>query len=89
MTDCLWEVRPTCARHYQRRLLFLQVRPLSCHHHAQQLVSEARGCDHEVEQVDLDRHLGQVVGVAHLCGDVEPARVHGGAGRFDCVVLVM
>ncbi len=37
----------------------------------------ARTCwgDHEVEEGDLGGHLGEVVGVPQLGGDVEPERV--------------
>lgn len=38
---------------HQRSLLLLQVRPLSGHSHAQQLVRKAIPRDHEVEQCDL------------------------------------
>lgn len=45
--------------------------PLLSDDDTQQLVLEALGRDHEVEQRHLGGHLGQVVGVAQLGRDVE------------------
>ena len=46
--------------------------PFLGYHNSQQLVLEALGGDHEVEQRHFGSHLGQVVRVAELGGDVEP-----------------
>ena len=55
----------------QLRLLLLELGPLLGDDDAEQLVLEALGGDHEVEQRHLHRHLGQVVRVAQLRRDVE------------------
>ncbi len=55
----------------ERVLLLLELGSLARHHYAQELVLEALGGDHEIEQGDLDRRLGQVVRIPQLGGDVE------------------
>jgi len=49
--------------------------PLLGHHDPQQLVLQAFGGDHEVEQGHLGGQLWQVVGVPQLGGDVEAEAV--------------
>ena len=55
----------------QLALLLLQVRPLLGHHDAEQLVLEALGRGHEVQQVDRDADLRRVVRVPELGGHVQ------------------
>ena len=60
--------------------------PLLAHDHAQHLVLQPLGRDHEVEQRHLDGHLGQVVRVAQLGRDVEAellAVLDGAVAQLD------